>query len=140
MQTSDPAARPGRSGGRLWAFLNERLGLSAFAYPVPAHANTLGYSLGGLTLASLLVLVLTGFLLAQYYNPLPTGANQSVRYIMQQAPLGWFIRSLHYWAAQVMVATLLLHLIRVVVTAAYKRPREVNYLVGVALFAVTLGF
>ena len=123
----------------LWQNLDERLGLGAVQYPVPPHANTLGYSLGGITLICFLILVATGFLLAQYYNPLPEAANESTRYIITTAPLGRLVRGVHYWAAQAMVLAVSLHLIRAFVTAAYKRPREANWLIGVGLLALTSG-
>lgn len=84
----------------LWQALDERLGLGAFSYPVPGHANTLWYCLGALTLFSFVVLVITGFVLAQYYNPLPEQANHSLRHIVQETRVAGFSRSLHYWAAQ----------------------------------------
>lgn len=61
-------------------------------------------------------------------------------YIITQAPLGDFIRSVHFWAANLVVITALLHLIRVFAMGSFKRPREVNWLVGVTLLALTLGF
>lgn len=128
-----------RGRGMLWRVLDERLGLSGLQYPVPPHANTLGYSLGGITLISFLILVATGFLLTQYYNPLPEAANESTRYVITTAPLGRVIRGLHYWAAQAMILAVTLHLIRIFVTAAYKRPREANWLIGIALLALTSG-
>ena len=138
--------RPGRDARedpgcwrKLWQALDERLGLSALQYPVPPHANTPGYSLGGITLISFLILVATGFLLTQYYDPMPEAANESVRYIVSVAALGRLIRGLHYWAAQVMVLTIVLHLLRVFITAAYKRPREANWLIGVGLLGLTFG-
>ncbi len=120
--------------------LDERLGLSALRYPVPEHANSIGYLLGGITLVGLIVLIVTGVLLAQFYNPTPANAHQSVVYIITQVPFGDFIRSLHFWTANLVVITALLHLIRVFSTGSYKRPREVNWLVGLGLLAVVLGF
>lgn len=121
-------------------FLNERLGLPALAYPVPAHANSLPYLVGGITLFGFLIIFVTGVLLAQYYNPDPAEAHASVLYIITQTPFGDFIRSLHSWTANLVVLTLLAHLIRVFITGSYKRPREINWLVGLGLLAVTLGF
>jgi len=137
--TRQNAGQTGGNRGRMWRVLDERLGLGALQYPVPPHANTLGYSLGGITLTSFLILVATGFLLTQYYNPLPEAANESTRYIITTAPLGRLVRGVHYWAAQAMVLAVSLHLIRVFVTAAYKRPREANWLIGVGLLALTFG-
>ncbi len=126
--------------GPFWQTLDERLALSSVAYPVPDHANTLPYLLGGITLSGFIILILTGILLAQFYNPDPAVAHQSIVYIIGQAPLADFVRSLHFWMANIVVVTVLLHLGRVFVTGSYKRPREINWLVGVALLAVTLGF
>lgn len=127
------AARPGRPS--FWDALDERLGLATLDYPVPAYANTLVYSLGGLTLLGFLVLVITGVLMAQFYSPDPETANDSVRFLMG-SPVLAFLRSLHFWAAQVVMLTLGLHVARVIFTGSYKRPRELNWYVGVALLVV----
>ncbi len=66
---------------RFAAALDERLGLSALRYPVPRHANSLAWTLGGLTLTSLLILIATGILLAQFYTPTPEAARESVLHI-----------------------------------------------------------
>lgn len=128
-----------RSGSRVVAAVDERLGLSTFKYPVPEHANTLGWSLGGLTATSLFVLIATGVLLTQYFNPTPEAANVSTRAIVTDVPLGEFTRSLHFWAAQAMYVLVALHLIRVFLTGSYKRPREGNWLIGVGMFALVIG-
>jgi ubiquinol-cytochrome c reductase cytochrome b subunit len=117
--------------------LRERLGADLLEYPVPKHANTLPYSLGGITLLGFIILGVSGILLAQYYNPLPESAYDSLEYIMGTAYLGWFLRGIHYWTAQIVMLTLILHVIRVVITASYKKPREVTWYVGVGLFAAT---
>ena len=131
--TAEPV-REKRLGVGGW--LNDRLGLSALTYTVPAHANTFWYTLGGITFVSIIVLVATGVWLAQYYNPDPLGARESVLYIQNQAPFGDLIRGIHVWIAYLVVITAALHLIRVFVTASYKVPREVNWLVGLALLAL----
>ncbi len=123
-----------------WEKVDERLGLSGLAYPVPAYANRLPYVLGGITLFGFVILILTGVLLAQFYHPHPANAHDSVVFIITAAPWGDFVRSVHFWTANLVVVTALLHLIRVFATGCYKRPREVNWLVGVGLLAVTLGF
>lgn len=129
-----------RFGNRRWRWLDERLGLSALSYPVPTHANSFWYTLGGITLFGFGFLIVTGIYLAQFYHPHPAQARESVIAIRDVAPLGDFVRSLHVWLASLVTITAFLHLLRVFVTASYKRPREVNWLVGVALLAVTLGF
>ncbi len=118
--------------------LKQRLGFTVLEYPVPEHANTIKYSLGGMTLSSFGVLVISGILLAQFYVPDPERANASLHYLMDQVYLGWYLRGIHFWAAEVLTVTMVLHLIRVYVTASYKNPREVNWLVGIALLVMMI--
>ncbi len=134
-----PVRAPSRRQ-RFWEVLDERLGLSALSYPVPEHANTLPYMLGGITLFGFVILILTGIYLTQYYNPDPGQAHDSIIYIVQRAPLGDFLRGIHYWTSSLVMITVLLHLLRIFFTGAYKRPREANWLVGVSLLAITIGF
>lgn len=122
---------------RLVDTVDSRLGLDALRYPVPEHANNLAWSLGGLTAAAFAVLVATGIVLAQFYNPAPEAANASVRSIVQDVFLGRFIRSLHFWAAQAMLVLAALHLLRVFFHGSYKRPREANWLIGLSMFGLT---
>ncbi len=126
--------------GKFSEILKERLGTGELDYEIGGHANTVPYSLGGMTLASLTVLVLTGMLLAQFFIPDPERANQSLHYLNDQVFLGWYLRGVHFWAAEVLTVTLLLHMVRVFWTASYKKPREVNWLVGVALLLLMIGF
>jgi ubiquinol-cytochrome c reductase cytochrome b subunit len=118
--------------------VDERLGIDALRYPVPEHANNLGWSLGGLTAVSFVILLVTGVYLAQFYNPIPEVANQSIRELMTDVWLGAFTRDLHYWAAQAMYVLAALHLLRVIFHGSYKRPREGNWLVGVSMFALVI--
>ncbi len=122
-----------------WQALDERVGISELKYHVPEHAQGLGYSLGGVTLVSFVILVITGIWMGQFYNPMPETARESLLYIISSAPAGFFARNLHYWAANAMLLTALLHMLRVLYTGSYKRPREANWLVGVALLALTIG-
>ncbi len=122
----------------LAGWIEDRFGLSALRYRVPAHANTFWYTLGGITFVGILVLVLTGIYLAQYYNPDQSGARLSVLYIQNVAPFGDVIRGIHVWTAYLVVITAALHLGRVFVTAAYKVPREINWYVGLGLLALLL--
>lgn len=123
---------------RVWDWIDERLGLGALRYNVPVHANTFWYTLGGITFVGILVLVATGIWLAQYYNPDPAAARESVLYIQNVAPLGDIIRGIHVWTAYLVVITAVFHLIRIVVTASYKIPREINWLIGLGLLALLL--
>jgi len=80
------AATPGIRSGRLrlrpfWRWLDERLGLADLAYPVPAHANSVLYTLGGITLFGVFVLIATGIYLTQFYHADPAQARESVEYM-----------------------------------------------------------
>ena len=133
-----PTAQPVRRGWprRVLDAVDERLGIGALGYAVPEHANSLAWSLGGVTAAAFGLLVVTGVLLAQFYSPTPETANQSVRDTVTYVWGGSFLRGVHFWAAQAMYVTAVLHLIRVFVTGSFKRPREGNWLIGVALFGL----
>ncbi len=135
----DAVVRPTR-GRRLLDALDERLGLRGLSYPVPEHANKLAYSLGGLSLVSFLLLLGSGIVLAQFYNPSPADAHASVHRLITSVTLGSFLRGFHYWAAMAMVVLVGLHLLRVFVSGSFKRPREGNWIVGVALAGVTAIF
>jgi ubiquinol-cytochrome c reductase cytochrome b subunit len=116
--------------------LADRLALGALDYEIPAEANRLRYMLGGLTAVFLVVLVATGLFLAQFYDPDPLGAHDSVVYIITRAPLGEWIRSLHYWSAGAIVVTVIAHLAHVFWRRSYRPPREVTWWAGVAMAGV----
>ena len=132
--TAQAAPRP-----RLKEWLNERLGLQGLAYAVPEHANSLPYILGGITLSGFVILFITGIYLAQFYHPHPADAHPSVVYLITSAPLGDLVRSIHFWTAQIVTVTMLLHMLRVLFTGAYKRPREVIWYLCLGLMLITLG-
>ena len=87
-----------------------------------------------------LVQAFTGLLLMTAYSPSSSTAWGSVYYINYEMWLGWFIRGVHHYAAQAMIALLAFHLLQVLWTAAYLRPREFTWWFGVALLIVTVGF
>jgi menaquinol-cytochrome c reductase cytochrome b subunit len=126
--------------------LNERLDLTnrirtpVFAKPVPAHARTFWYCFGGLTFFTAMMQIMSGTFLTLYYEPTPDRAYASVFYISNYVKYGWLIRSIHSWGAQLMVVFVIIHMIRVYVTASYKHPREFNWVAGVLLFTVTMTF
>ena len=130
-----PAGRTGWH--RFWDALDERLGLKGLQYPIPEHANKLAYSLGGLTLITFVLMVATGVYLTQYYNPDPNVAHESVRRIITSVSFGKFVRGFHYWGAMAMIVLIGLHLLRVFVSGAFKRPREANWIFGVILAGIT---
>jgi quinol-cytochrome oxidoreductase complex cytochrome b subunit len=124
---------------RTWGWLDDRLGIGGLRYPVPAHANSLAYTLGGITLASFVLLVITGIYLAQFYDPTPERAHASVVYITDTAFAGELVRSLHYWLSSAFVITLILHMARTFATASFKPPREAIWITGVLLFLLAAG-
>jgi len=128
-----------RQPSRPWSWLDDRLGIGALRYPVPDHANSLAYTLGGITLVSFVLLVLTGIYLAQFYDPSPARAHTSVAYITDTAFAGELVRSLHYWLASAFVVTLVLHMVRTFATGAFKAPRELTWITGVLLFLLAAG-
>ena len=136
----DGSDSPPASGGvSRWSAVNERLALSAVDYAIPPSANRLPYMLGGLTFVGLLVLILTGLFLDQFYNPSPLAAHDSVLYIMTRVRLGNWIRALHYWAATLVFVSLFCHIAWVFWRRSYTQPREVTWWSGVTLFLIVFG-
>jgi cytochrome b6 len=107
--------------------------------PVPYHLKRWWFALGGTPAYLFFVQIFTGILLAFYYEASPQTAYASVGYITNEASFGWFIRSLHKWAATLMIASVILHQMRVFFTGAYRKPREINWMVGMLLLLCTLG-
>ncbi|MFN8465922.1 MAG: cytochrome b N-terminal domain-containing protein [Caldilineaceae bacterium] len=135
---------PHESGVGAW--IDERTGINrtwrelrAWRIPTYAATNVL-YALGGLTLASLLFQMVSGCLLAFYYDPSAADAYNSVDYIMYQVPLGWLIRGIHHYNAGAIVLLVFAHTLRTFFYSTYKRPREITWLSGVFLLLVALGF
>ncbi len=107
---------------------------------LPIHLKTWLWALGGTPAVLFAVQVVTGVLLTFYYVPQPMHAYESVRQITSAVRFGWLVRGLHQAASQLMIVAVLLHMIRVFVTRGYRRPRELTWVIGVALFLLTLGF
>lgn len=96
------------------------------------------FGLGGMALFLFLVLAATGIPLMFVYVPTTAAAAASIREITFVAPYGWLLRNLHYWAGQLLLVVMTLHLLRVVLTGAYKRPRRFNWLLGLGLLVSLL--
>jgi len=107
--------------------------------PVPNHMKRWWFCLGGTPAYLFVVQIFTGILLAVYFQPASSTAYESVRFITDDVAFGWYFRSLHKWAATLMVAAVILHQMRVYFTGAYRRPRELNWMVGMCLLLCTLG-
>ena len=106
--------------------------------PVPNHLKRWWFALGGTPAYLFVVQIVTGILLAFYYQPAAATAFESVRYITEEATFGWYLRGLHKWSATLMIAAVILHQMRVYFTAAYRRPRELNWVIGMSLLMCTL--
>ncbi|HJP14748.1 MAG: cytochrome bc complex cytochrome b subunit [Nitrospinota bacterium] len=131
---------------RIASWINERIpfdwGLlgNALDEPVPRHMHKWWFCLGGTPLYLFGIQLLSGIALAFYYVPDPDKAFESVRYITQEAPFGWWVRGVHRWGGELMVISVILHMIRVFFTCAYRRPRELNWLIGMGLLVTVLTF
>jgi len=124
-------------------WLDERVGVrglieASLHVVIPRGAHT--FYLGGITLFLFMSQAVTGILLSLYYQPTPESAYNSILYIMNQVTFGWLIRSVHAWGANLMIIFCILHMLRVVIQGAYKKPREVTWMAGMVLLFVTLGF
>jgi len=97
------------------------------------------FCLGGAAFFLFVVLGVTGLLLAVYYLPTAEGARAGIHDLDHVIPFGRLMRSIHFWAGQLMVAAVLLHIVRVVAAGAYMHPRHFNWLVGIALLVLTAG-
>ncbi|MBC8290055.1 MAG: cytochrome bc complex cytochrome b subunit [Planctomycetes bacterium] len=106
--------------------------------PVPNHLKKWWFCLGGTPAYLFVVQIVTGILLAFYYQPSPQTAYESIHTITHQVSYGWYIRSLHKWAATLMIAAIILHQMRVYFTGGYRKPREINWMVGMCLLLCTL--
>lgn len=109
---------------------------------IPAREARFWYTfgLGGLSLYLFIVLTITGALELIYYVPSAAEANHSLHLINLLVPYGQLVRSLHFWAAQALVVTSILHMIRIVLSGAYKPPRRFNWLLGLGLLLAVLLF
>jgi cytochrome b6 len=127
------------------AWLEERVDLSGIREViqhkvVPVHRHTVWYYFGGMTLFLFVIQVCTGILLLLYYRPSAQEAFESVQFIMTEVQFGWLIRSIHSWSANLMIATLMIHLFSVYFLRAYRKPREMTWISGMLLFGLALTF
>jgi len=107
--------------------------------PLP-QATGFWHTFGSLSLYLFLNQVVTGILLMIYYRPTTNTAFESIRFIMTKAHFGWLIRGLHAWGATVMILCVLIHMMRTYFMGAYKKPRELTWVLGVFIFGCTVTF
>ena len=126
-------------------WLDQRVGLNAAIElaehkEVPQYRYSIWYYFGGMTLFLFCVQVVTGIMLLLYYRPSAENAFESVQFIITEVQFGWLIRSVHSWSANLLIATLFVHMFSVFFLSAYRKPREVTWLTGVILLFVSIGF
>ncbi len=131
--------------GFLYGELDERLELGEavkkqLRKPISGRVSRWWGCFGGITFLLFMIQVVTGVLLAIYYRPTVDGAHDSILFIMNDVQYGWLIRSVHRYAAELMVLTVMIHLVKVFISGAYKPPRELTWVSGVLLLLLTLTF
>jgi ubiquinol-cytochrome c reductase cytochrome b subunit len=126
------------------AWFEERLGLGAplkasATHPVPRDTASWFYVFGSAAVVCLIIQIVTGVCLATVYAPSANEAWKSLISLDYEIPLGWFLRAVHGWGSNFMVAIVIAHMIQVTLFGAFKYPRELTWIVGVLLLFMTLG-
>jgi len=96
------------------------------------------WGMGGISLLSFIILVITGVVLMFYYHPSVDQAYNDIKDLEYQVPYGVILRNLHRWAAHFMVIVVMIHMFRVFMTGSYKAPRQFNWVIGVFLLLLTM--
>ncbi len=130
--------------GLLYGRIDTRLPIDqalrkALAHRLPSHVGW-RHALGGVAYLLFILLVLTGVLLAVHYRPSVQEAYPSIQHIVSEVTLGWLMRDLHVWSANLLVIAALAHMARVFIDSAHKPPRETTWLAGILLLFVVLAF
>jgi ubiquinol-cytochrome c reductase cytochrome b subunit len=131
-------------GANLYQWLEDRLGLGkpaidAAEHEVPESTASWWYVFGSAATVLLMLQVVTGILLGLVYSPSAGHAWASLEFLDHSVRLGWFLRALHGWGSDFMIAIVLIHLAQVFLFGAYKYPRELTWIVGVLMLLLTLG-
>jgi len=135
---------------KIYDWIDERIDITPIwrdiaDHEVPEHVNpahhfsAFVYCFGGLTFFVVVIQILSGMFLTMYYVPDIENAWKSVYYLQTEVAHGQIVRGMHHWGASVVIVMLLLHTLRVFFQGAYKKPRELNWMVGVLIFFVMLG-
>lgn len=135
---------------RIYDWVDERLDITPMwrdiaDHEVPEHVNpahhfsAFVYCFGGLTFFITVIQILSGMFLTMYYVPDIINAWESVRYLQNEVAYGQIVRGMHHWGASLVIVMMFLHTLRVFFQGAYKKPRELNWVVGVSIFVVMLG-
>jgi len=129
---------------RIGDWFDRRLQLAApvreiAEHPVPRNTASWWYVFGSAALTVFVLQIVTGILLALIYVPSGAEAWSSLQALNHSVTLGWFIRAMHGWGSNFMVAIVLIHMVQVFLFGAHKFPRELTWIVGVFLLLMTLG-
>jgi ubiquinol-cytochrome c reductase cytochrome b subunit len=129
---------------RIGQWFDRRLQLAApiremAEHPVPRSTASWWYVFGSAALVVFILQIVTGIMLALIYVPSAAEAWSSLQALNHEVTLGWFVRALHGWGSNFMVAIVLIHMVQVFLFGAYKFPRELTWVVGVFLLLMTLG-
>jgi ubiquinol-cytochrome c reductase cytochrome b subunit len=125
-------------------WLDERLQLGSpiretMEHPIPRQTASWAYVFGSAAMTVFAFQLVTGILLALIYVPSAGEAWNSLQILNHQVTLGWFIRALHGWGSNFMLAIVLVHMAQVFLFGAYKFPRELTWILGIFLLLMTLG-
>jgi ubiquinol-cytochrome c reductase cytochrome b subunit len=128
----------------LYDWFERRLGLGkpiveAVEHEVPENTSSWWYVFGSAATVLLVLQVMTGILLALVYAPSASHAWNSLQFLDHNVKLGWFLRAMHGWGSDFMIAIVLIHMAQVFIFGAYKFPRELTWIIGVFLLLLTLG-
>lgn len=129
---------------KIGGWLDQRLQLGApiratLEHPIPRDTASWFYVFGSAALTVFGLQLLTGVLLALIYVPSAGEAWNSLQILNHQVTLGWFIRALHGWGSNFMLAIVLLHMVQVFLFGAFKYPRELTWILGIFMLFLTLG-
>ncbi|MBI5395126.1 MAG: cytochrome bc complex cytochrome b subunit [Verrucomicrobia bacterium] len=134
-------------GGKLWNWLRDRYPMDEVVEfsegqlhkPLPPHVGV-WHTSGSLALFLFINQIVSGILLMVYYRPTTEAAFESVHYIMTKAYFGWLIRGFHAWGSTLMIVCVLVHMMRTFFMGAYKKPREMTWVLGVCILGCTITF
>lgn len=135
---------------KIYDYVDERLDITPLwrdiaDHEVPEHVNpahhfsAFVYCFGGLTFFVTVIQILSGMFLTMYYVPDIINAYESVTYLQNDVAFGVIVRGMHHWGASLVIVMIFLHALRVFFTGSYKKPRELNWVIGVLLFFVMMG-
>lgn len=141
---ADLKKRGSEAGIQVYQWLEQRLGLikplsDAATHPTPSNNASWLYVFGSAATVLLVLQVMTGILLALVYSPSANEAWGSLQLLDHNIALGWYLRALHGWGSNFMIAIVIIHMVQVFLFGAYKFPRELTWIIGVLLLLLTLG-